>query len=176
MSTPSTPPTPPGTESSAEAAAGPGPGPGPEPGAAGRWRVAGLVVHGVWALLLGLAIVLWVRIAVLPGPEDDVQGYVRLFGAPFVLLALGLLWWVWRSARSLRAGRPEGWTLPLALGAVALVQSAVTALPLAVSGDAPGWGAVAPFLAGAAFGAASVSVGVLGRRSRADAAPAGVSG
>lgn len=131
-----------------------------------RWRVAGLAVHGAWALLLLAAILLWLRIAVAPGPGEDVHGYVRLFGAPFAVLAGGILWWVWRSARHLRAGRPEGWTLPLALGGVAVVQSVVTTLPLVL---APGGGAadaVAPFLAGAGFGAVSVAVGLVGRRSR----------
>ena len=73
--------------------------------AAHGWRVAGLAVLGVWALLLVAAVALWVRVAVLAGPDDGADGTgaadgsIRLLGAPFVLLALGILWWVWRSAR-----------------------------------------------------------------------------
>lgn len=137
----------------------------PQERAADRWRVAGLAVLGVWALLLAVAVVLWVRVAVFADPDDGANGAIRLFGAPFVLLAVGVLWWVWRSARHLRHRRPEGWTLPLALGGVALVQSVVTALPLATSSGLAGWDAAAPFLVGAGLGAVSVAVGLLGRRS-----------
>lgn len=137
----------------------------PQVRAANRWRVARLTVLGTWGALLALAVVLWVRVAVFADPADGANGASRLFGAPFVLLALGILWWVWRSARHLRHRRPQGWTLPLALGGVALVQSVVTALPLATSSGSVGWDAVAPFLVGAGLGAASVAVGVFGRRS-----------
>lgn len=164
MSTPSTTPAPPGTD------------PSPAVRSADRWRAAGLAVLAVWAVLLGLAVALWVRFALFGGSGEDVHGYIRVFGAPFVLLALGLLWWVWRSARHLRHRRPAGWTLPIALGGVALVQSFVTTLPLALSaasgaggspddGSGPGWDAAAPFLAGLVLGAVSLVVGLLGRRS-----------
>ncbi|HET6968500.1 MAG TPA: hypothetical protein VFI44_09495 [Ornithinibacter sp.] len=132
--------------------------------AAHGWRVAGLAVLAVWALLLVLAVVLWVRVAVFADPDDGANGAIRLFGAPFVLLALGILWWVWRSARHLRHHRVEGWTLPLALGGVALVQSVVTMLPLALSSAGTGGDAVA-FLAGAGLGVVSLAVGLLGRRA-----------
>ena len=163
MSTPSTAPGPRGDPGTRGTPGGTTTGSGVR--AADRWRLAGLAVLGVWAVLLVLAVALWARIAVSPGSGDDVHGYLRLFGAPFVLLALGILWWVWRSARHLRHRRPEGWTLPLALGGVALVQSLVTAMPLAVSSGGASWDAGAPFLAGAVLGAVSVAVGLLGRRS-----------
>ena len=143
-----------------------------EVGAPDRWRVAGLAVLGVWALLLVAAVALWVRVAVLAGPDDGADGTgaadgsIRLLGAPFVLLALGILWWVWRSARHLRHDRVEGWTLPLVLGGVALVQSLVVMMPLALSSGGAGADAVAPFLAGAGLGLVSVVVAVLGRRAR----------
>ena len=81
---------------------------------------------------------------------------------------------MWRSARQLRAGHPGAWTLPIALGGVALVQSAVTVLPLALSGEFAA-DAVAPFLAGAGLGGLSLAVGLLGRRSGAPGRPPGVS-
>lgn len=154
MSTPSTTPASSGTHDGPE-----------EAGAADRWRLAGLAVLGVWALLLVLAVVLWVRVAVFADPDDGANGAIRLFGAPFVLLALGILWWVWRSARQLQHHRAEGWTLPLALGGVALVQSVVTMMPLALSSGGVSGDAVAPFRAGAGLGAVSVGVGLLGRRA-----------
>ena len=157
MSTPSTTPASRGTHG----------GPAADPAAdraADRWRVAGLAVLGVWGLLLALAVALWVRVAAFADPDDGANGAIRLFGAPFVLLALGILWWVWRSAQHLRHRRVEGWTLPLALGGVALVQSVVTTMPLALSSGGAGADAV-PFLAGAGLAVVSLTVGLLGRRA-----------
>ena len=52
------------------------------------------------------------------------------------------------------------------LGGVALVQSLVVMMPLALSSGGAGADAVAPFLAGAGLGLVSVVVAVLGRRAR----------
>ena len=109
-----------------------------------RWRTAGLALLGVWAALLVVAIALWVRVAFLSGTDTADRGLVRLAGAPFVLVALGLLWWAWWSARALRRGRREGWTLLLVLGGVSVVQAVLTARAvLAVAGGHRHGGAAA---------------------------------
>ncbi len=92
-----------------------------------RWGTAGLVLLGVWSALLAAAVALWVYAAFLSGSASADRGLVRLVGAPFVLVAVGLLWWAWRSARALRQGRREGWTLLLVLGGVAVMQAVLTA-------------------------------------------------
>jgi hypothetical protein len=136
---------------------------------AARWRVVGLVLHGIWAALLLVAVLLWVRTAFFGDSTTDVTGVVRLIGAPFALLALAVLWWVWRSSRALRAGRREGWTVPLALGGVAVAQAALTGMPLlATSGSgagAPG-GALATLGGSVLLGAVSVGSALLGRRAQ----------
>ena len=43
-----------------------------------------------------------------------------------MLVAIGLLWWAWWSARALRRGGREGWTLLLVLGGVSVVQAILT--------------------------------------------------
>ncbi len=92
-----------------------------------RWRPAGLALLALWSAVFALAVVLWVRVAFFAGATDDPHGYLALFGAPFALLAAGLLWWAWWSARALQQGRREGWTLLLVLGGVAVAQSVMTA-------------------------------------------------
>ena len=105
---------------------------------------------------------------------------MRLVGAPFVLVAVGLLWWAWRSVRALRRGRREGWTLLLVLGGVSVVQAVLTARAvLASSGSATGATTSGPpreivggLLTVIALGLVSVVVAVLARRgwAAADAA------
>ena len=95
-----------------------------------RWRMPGLVLLGVWAALFVVAIALWVRVAFLSGTGTGDRGLVRLVGAPFVLVALGLLWWAWWSVRALRRGRREGWTLLLVLGGVSVVQAVLPESPV----------------------------------------------
>ena len=76
-----------------------------------RWRLPGLVLLGTWSALFVVAIALWVRVAFLSGTDGTAtdRGLVRLVGAPFVLVAVGLLWWAWWSARALRrAGARAG--------------------------------------------------------------------
>ena len=141
----------------------------------GRWHTAGLVLLAVWAALLGVAVVLWLKVALFPGGTGGPDGYLVLFGAPFMLVALALLWWAWRSARALRRGRREGWTLLLVLGGIAVMQVVLTARPLlAPAGSDPTAGAEAgapPGLAAGLLGAivlglASLAVALVGRRSR----------
>ncbi|WP_392542713.1 hypothetical protein [Oryzobacter telluris] len=137
-------------------------------GALDRWRTVGLTLHVVWAVLLVGAVLLWVRVAFLGGADVD-TGAARLFGGPFALLALGILWWVWRSSRTLRAGRREGWTLPLALGGVAVAQAVMTGMPLLAAsrgggGGSLGW-VVAVIATGAALGVLSLGASLMGRRA-----------
>ena len=63
--------------------------------------------------------------------------------APFVLVALGLLWWARWSARALRRGRREGWTLLLVLGGVAVMQAVLTAQAVLASSGTGGTGGTA---------------------------------
>ncbi len=156
------------------------------PGA--HWRTAGFALLGVWSALLASAIVLWVRVAFFTEATQDGHGYIAVFGAPFVLVALGLLWWAWRSLRALRRWRREGWTLLLVLGGVSVAQTVLTAPAVvgAIAGPAtpgavaagPPPGMVTGMLAAIVLGLVSVLVAVLGRRSwpAADAAaPGGLS-
>ncbi len=146
-----------------------------------RWRTAGLVLLGVWSTLLAAAVALWVFAAFLSGSASADRGLVRLVGAPFVLVALGLLWWAWRSGRALRRGRREGWTLLLVLGGVAVMQAVLTARAvLASSGTSGTTGAggtggsggsglppevAAGLLAAIVLGLVSVTVALLARRA-----------
>ena len=163
----------------------PGPAPlgtdgGPEPSeasAADGWQVVGLVLTGTWAALLAIAVALWARIALFPGP-DATDGSLRWLGAPFALFALGLLWWLWRSARHLRRGRREGWTPLLVLGGVAVVQSVITARPLlapagpgATDATASPREIAAGLLTAIVLGLVSVVVAVVGRRRSGSRGP-----
>jgi hypothetical protein len=143
---------------------------------ASRWRTAGVVLLGLWSALLVAAIALWVYAAFLSGSASADRGLVQLVGAPFVLVAVGLLWWAWRSVLALRQGRREGWTLLLVLGGVAVMQAVLTARAVLTSsstgaaGGTPGSGpppeVAAGLLAAIVLGLVSVCVGVVGRRSR----------
>lgn len=144
-----------------------------------HWRTAGLVLLGVWSALFSVAIVLWVNVAFLSGPGTADRDLVRLVGAPFVLVALGLLWWAWRSVRALRRGRREGWTLLLVLGGVSVAQSVLTAQALLASSSGSASGASAAsgppreviggLLAAIGLGLVSLTVAVLARRAWAAA-------
>ena len=142
----------------------------------------GLVLLGVWAALFVVAIALWVRVALFSGTGTGDRGLVRLVGAPFVLVALGLLWWAWWSLRALRHGRREGWTLLLVLGGVSVVQAVLTSQAVLASSSGTGEaGSTGPpremvggLLVVIALGLASVVVAVLARRSWAAAAAAAV--
>jgi hypothetical protein len=152
-----------------------------------RWRLPGLVLLGTWSALFAVAIALWVRVAFLSGTGTDTgdgdadRGLVRLVGAPLVLVAVGLIWWAWWSARALRRGRREGWTLLLVLGGVSVAQAVLTAQAvLASSGSAtagtaasgPPREVVGGLLAVITLGLVTVVVAVLARRSWAAADPA----
>ena len=147
-----------------------------------RWRMPGLVLLGGWAALFVVAIALWVRVAFLPGTGTGDRGLVRLVGAPFVLVTLGLLWWAWWSVRALRRGRREGWTLLLVLGGVSVVQAVLTAQAVLASSSGTGRaGSTGPpreivggLLVVIALGLVSVVVAVLARRSWAAADAADV--
>jgi hypothetical protein len=151
-----------------------------------------LVLLGVWSALLAAAIALWVYTAFLSASTSGDRGLVRLVGAPFVLVAVGLLWWAWRSARALRQGRREGWTLLLVLGGVAVMQAVLTAQALLASsrtsgaggtggaggaaGSGPSPEVAAGLLAAIVLGLVSAIVAVLARRAwaateSAEAAP-----
>ena len=149
-----------------------------------RWSTAGLVLLGVWSALLAAAVALWVFAAFLSGSASGDRGLVRFVGAPFVLVALGLLWWAWRSAQALRRGRREGWTLLLVLGGVAVMQAVLTARAVLASsgtsgttgtsgtsgaGGASGAGlppeVAAGLLAAIVLGLVSVTVSLLARRA-----------
>lgn len=144
-----------------------------------RWRTPGLVLIAVWGALFTLAVLLWVRVAFLPGDGEEVHGYIRVLGAPFVLVAVGLVWWAWRSARALRQGRREGWTILLVLGGVAVAQTVMTAPGVVAASAGPGApgvggpasgpprGLLAGMLVAIVLGLASLAVGVLGRRDTA---------
>jgi len=145
-----------------------------------HWGTAGLALLGVWAALFVVAIGLWVRVAFLSGTDTTDRALVRLAGAPVVLVALGLLWWAWWSARALRRGRREGWTLLLVLGGVSVVQAVLTARAVLAApagtgtgGSATGTGppreVVGGLLAVIALGLVCVVVAVLARRSWAAA-------
>ena len=136
----------------------------------------------MWSALLGAAVAVWVYAAFLSGSASADRGLVRLVGAPFVLVAVGLLWWAWRSARALRQGRREGWTLLLVLGGVAVMQAVLTAQAVLASsrtGGAGGTGGTAGsgpprevaagLLAAILLGLVSVIVAVLARRTWAAA-------
>lgn len=155
-----------------------------------RWGTAGLVLLGVWSALLAAAVALWVYTAFLSGSASADRGLVRLVGAPFVLVAVGLLWWAWRSARALRQGRREGWTLLLVLGGVAVMQAVLTAQAVLASSRTTGAGGTAApgpprevaagLLAAIVLGLVSAIVAFLARRAWASAeaaakAPAGES-
>jgi hypothetical protein len=138
------------------------------------------VLLGVWSALFAVAVVLWVYAAFLSGSGTGDRGLVRLVGAPFVLVALGLLWWARWSARALRRGRREGWTLLLVLGGVAVMQAVLTAQAVLASpgtGGTAGSGlppeAAAGLLAAIGLGLVSLTVAFLARRAwtAADAAP-----
>ncbi len=142
------------------------------------WGTAGLVLLGVWSTLLGAGVALWVYAAFISGAESTDRGLVRLVGAPLVLVAVGLLWWAWRSARALRQGRREGWTLLLVLGGVAVMQAVLTAQavlassrtsgPGGTAGSGPPREVAAGLLAAIALGLVSVTVALLARRAWAD--------
>ena len=142
-----------------------------------RWRMPGLVLLGTWSALFVVAIGLWVRAAFLSGSDAGDRGLVRLVGAPFVLVAAGLLWWAWWSVRALRRGRREGWTLLLVLGGVSVAQAVLTARVVLASPDrATGGTASGPprevvggLLAVIVLGIVSVVVAVLARRAWAAA-------
>ncbi len=143
-----------------------------------RWRVPGLVLLGTWSALFVVAIGLWVRAAFLSGTDTGDRGLVRVVGAPFVLVAVGLLWWAWWSSRALREGRREGWTLLLVLGGVSVAQAILTARTLFATSSSTANGAttsgppreiVGGLLAVIALGLVSVVVAVLARRSWAAA-------
>ena len=143
------------------------------------WRTAGLVLLAVWAAVFVAALALFVRVALVPDADDGPNRSVVLLGTPFVLVALGLLWWTWSSARALRGGRREGWTVLLALGGVAVAQTVMTAPGVvSASGSATGSGppreVVGGMLAMIVLGVVTLTVAVLGRRAwtAADAAPA----
>jgi hypothetical protein len=146
-----------------------------------RWRTPALALVAVWGTLFTLAVLLWVRVAFFPGDGQDVHGWIRVLGAPFVLVAVGLVWWAWRSAQALRRGRREGWTILMVLGGVAVAQTVMTA-PGVVAASAgsgtpgpggpaadPPQGLLAGMLGAIVLGLASLAVGVLGRRSQAQA-------
>ena len=149
----------------------------------GHWGTAGLVLLGVWSALFAVAVVLWVYVAFLSGAASGDRGLVRLVGAPLVLVALGLLWWAWWSARALRRGRREGWTLLLVLGGVAVMQAVLTAQAVFASSRTSGAGgtagsgpppeAAAGLLAAIGLGLVSLTVAFLARRAwaAADADP-----
>jgi cytochrome c oxidase assembly factor CtaG len=143
-----------------------------------RWRVPGLVLLGTWSALFVVAIGLWVFAAFLSGTDGGDRGLVRIVGAPFVLVAVGLLWWAWWSSRALREGRREGWTLLLVLGGVSVAQAILTARTLLATSSSTANGAtdsgpprevVGGLLAVIALGLVSVVVAVLARRSWAAA-------
>jgi len=144
-----------------------------------HWRTAGFALLGVWSALFVVAIGLWVRVAFLSDADTSDRGLVRLAGAPIVLVAIGLLWWAWWSARALRRGGREGWTLLLVLGGVSVVQAiltsrAVLAAPTGAGSTAdaatgPPREVVGGLLAVIALGLVSVVVAVLARRSWAAA-------
>ena len=145
-----------------------------------HWGTAGLALLAVWAALFVVAIGLWVRVAFLSGTDTTDRALVRLAGAPVVIVALGLLWWAWWSARALRRGRREGWTLLLVLGGVSVVQAVLTARAVlaAPAGTGAGGTAAGPgpprevvggLLAVIALGLVCVVVAVLARRSWAAA-------
>ncbi len=143
-----------------------------------RWRMPGLVLLGTWSALFVVAIGLWVRLAFLSGTETGDLRLVRFVGAPFVLVAIGLLWWAWWSVRALRRRRREGWTLLLVLGGVSVAQAILTARTLLATSSSTATGAttseppreiVGGLLAVIALGLASVVVAVLARRSWAAA-------
>jgi membrane protease YdiL (CAAX protease family) len=146
-----------------------------------RWRIPGLVLVAVWGALFAVAVLLWVRVAFLPADGEDVHGYIRLLGAPFALVALALVWWAWRSARALRRGRREGWTILLVLGGVAVAQTVMTAPGVVAASAGPGTPGVGDpsggpprdlvtgMLVAIGLGLASLAVGVLGRRGRGPA-------
>ncbi|HYN67820.1 MAG TPA: hypothetical protein VES93_13100 [Ornithinibacter sp.] len=150
----------------------------------GRWHTAGLLLLGAWSALFVVAVALWVYVGFLSGPGTADRDLVRLVGAPFVLVALGLLWWAWWSVRALRRGRREGWTLLLVLGGVSVAQSVLTAQALLASssGSAPAASAapgpprevLGGLLAAIGLGLVSLTVAVLARRAWAvaDAADA----
>ena len=131
---------------------------------------------GVWSALFAVAVVLWVYVAFLSGAASGDRGLVRLVGAPLVLVALGLLWWAWWSARALRRGRREGWTLLLVLGGVAVMQAVLTAQAVLASSGAGGTGGSGPppevaagLLAAIGLGLVSLTVALLARRAWAAA-------
>ena len=147
--------------------------PAGQPG--GGLRTAGVALVLVWCAFLAGAVLLWLRLLLFPGEGADPHGYLRLVGAPFALVALGLLWWAWRSVRGLRRGRRDGWTFLLVLGGVAVAQTVMTAPAVvgALAGSVPPGadepsgpprGMVAGLLVAITLGLASLVVGVLGRR------------
>ena len=137
---------------------------------------------GVWSALLAVGVALWLYAAFLSGSTSTDRGLVRIVGAPFALVALGLLWWAWRSARALRQGRREGWTLLLVLGGVSVMQAVLTGQALLAASRTGGAGGSAGsgpprevaggLLAAIVLGLASVTVAVLARRAWATATAA----
>ena len=135
-----------------------------------RWGTAGVVLLGVWSALLAAGVALWLYAAFLSGSTSTDRGLVRLVGAPFVLVAVGLLWWAWRSARALRQGRREGWTLLLVLGGVGVVQAVLTAQAFLAASRTSGAGGSAgsgppPEVAGGLL--ATIVLGLVRRRGTA---------
>jgi hypothetical protein len=141
----------------------------------GPLPTVGVVLVALWCAFLAGAVLLWLRLLLFPGEGADPHGYVRLVGAPFVLVALGLLWWGWRSVGALRRGRRDGWTFLLVLGGVAVAQTVMTApavvgamagpgTPGTDEGSGPPRGMVVGLLVAITLGLASLVVGVLGRR------------
>ncbi len=143
---------------------------GPLERPAGPWLTPGLVLLAFWAAVFVAALVLFLQVALVPAGDDGPNRSVLLLGVPFVLVALGLLWWTWSSARALRGGRREGWTVLLALGGVAVAQTVMTAPGIvsasgSATGSAPLREVLGGMLAMIALGLVTLAVAVLGRRA-----------
>ncbi|GGL41468.1 hypothetical protein H9L10_08450 [Phycicoccus endophyticus] len=84
------------------------------------WRAVGLGFTMVWAVLLALVVVYWVRVTFLPSPEDDLPGSLRLLLAPAALAAAVFVLWTLVCGWRLLRRRASGWDAAVVLGSFAI--------------------------------------------------------
>lgn len=132
--------------------------------AADLWRGAGLGLAVVWAVLLGLVVVFWLRVTFFRQPGDDIEGYAQVVLAPVAVVAAVLLGWTVVSLWSLWMRRERGWDVIVVLGAFAIAGALFLVLPGEFLDRVQE--RVGPRVVGlAGLGVFSVVVGLLGQRT-----------
>ena len=128
------------------------------------WRAAGLGFTAVWATVLILVVVFWVRVVFFPRPGDEVSAWNDVALVPVAGVSAVLAIWTLVGAWKLLLRRPGGFDPIVVIGSFAI---AVAVLVWAPGRFIDGLDA-APrswVVAAAVLGAASVITGMLAQRS-----------